>query len=74
MAKEYRILEYLPLNKNRFLSKEQIQDHVWGYAYKSESNVIEVLIKNIRRKKDGNRNTSFIQTKRNLGNVIHDAY
>ncbi|HFZ6416123.1 TPA: response regulator transcription factor [Streptococcus agalactiae] len=58
-AKEYEVL-----------SRHQIREHVWDYDYDGESNIIDVLIKNLRRKLDNNRDGSLIKTKRGLGYVI----
>ena len=52
-GKEYEVLEYLMQNKNRILSREHIKQHVWDYNYEGDSNIIDVLIKNIRKKIDG---------------------
>ena len=68
-GKEYEILGFLILNKGRILTRDQIKEHVWDFDYTGSSNVIDVLIKNIR-KKLGER--EIIQTKRGLGYVIKD--
>jgi len=49
--KEYNILSYLVLNKNRVLDRLQLTEHVWGNFYEDEfdSNYIDVHIKNIRK-------------------------
>ena len=49
-GKEYEVLEYLMQSKNRILSREQIKEHVWDFDYEGDSNIIDVLIKNIRKK------------------------
>ncbi|MDD7391620.1 MAG: two-component system response regulator RppA [Fusobacterium gastrosuis] len=71
-GKEYEILEYLMQNKGYILSREQIREHVWDFDYDGESNVIDVLIKNIRRKIDKLDSKSLITTKRGLGYVIKE--
>ncbi|MDY4010585.1 MAG: response regulator transcription factor, partial [Fusobacterium gastrosuis] len=71
-GKEYEILEYLMQNKGHILSREQIREHVWDFDYDGESNVIDVLIKNIRRKIDKLDSKSLITTKRGLGYVIKE--
>ena len=69
-AKEYEVLEYLARNQDHILSREQIRDHVWDFDYEGESNIIDVLIKNIRRKIDQDKKQSIIHTKRGVGYVI----
>jgi len=49
-GKEYEVLEYLMQSKNRILSRDQIKEHVWDFDYEGDSNIIDVLIKNIRKK------------------------
>jgi transcriptional activator protein copR len=68
-GKEYEILEFLMLNKDRILTREQIKEHVWDFDYMGGSNIIDVLIKNIRKKLG---ECEVIQTKRGLGYIIKD--
>ena len=49
-AKEFAILEYLLINRGQLLSHDQIQEHVWNYAFEGESNLVEVFIGRLRRK------------------------
>lgn len=71
-GKEYEIFEYLMQNKGKVISKEHILEHLWGFDYLGGSNIVEVLVKNIRKKISPNDSTSIIQTKRGLGYVIRD--
>ena len=71
-GKEYEVLEYLMQSKNRILSREQIKEHVWDFDYEGDSNIIDVLIKNIRKKIDVEAGEQIIYTKRGLGYVIKE--
>ena len=71
-GREYEVLEYLMQSKNRILSREQIKEHVWNYDYEGDSNIIDVLIKNIRKKIDVADGKQIIYTKRGLGYVIKE--
>ena len=71
-GKEYEVLEYLIQNKGRVLSRDKIRDGVWDYDYEGESNIIDVLIKNIRKKIDLGDSKSLIHTKRGLGYVLKE--
>lgn len=71
-AKEYEVLEYLIHNKGHILSREQIRENIWDFAYEGESNIIDVLIKNIRKKIDLEGSKQIIFTKRGLGYVAKD--
>lgn len=69
-SKEYEVLEYLMRNEDHILTRQQIQDHVWDFGYEGASNLIDVLIKNIRKKIDIGGAKALIHTKRGLGYVI----
>lgn len=71
-GKEYEVLEYLIQNKGHVLSRDKIRDSVWDYAYEGESNIIDVLIKNIRKKIDIGNSKPLIHTKRGLGYVLKE--
>ena len=72
-SKEYEILEYLMKNKDHILTRQQIQDYVWDFDYEGASNLIDVLIKNIRKKIDVVNSKPLIYTKRGLGYVIRNT-
>ena len=71
-GKEYEVLEYLMQSKNRILSRDQIKEHVWDFDYEGDSNIIDVLIKNIRKKIDVEGGKQISYTKSRLGYVIKD--
>ncbi len=68
-AKEFAILEFLLYNKGRAVSRFDLAEHVWGDDYDpfTMSNVIEVHIKNLRRKIDTPGRPSLIVTVRGVG-------
>ncbi len=49
-VREYALLEYLLRNKNTIVSREDILDHVWDNFYDAMSNVVDVHLKNLRKK------------------------
>ena len=69
-GKEYEVLEYLFKNKMGIISREQILNHVWDYDYEGASNIIDVIIKNIRKKLDVGSKKPIIHTKRGLGYFV----
>ena len=66
-TKEYAILEYLMRHPNQVLTRTMIAEHVWNYDFDSESNVIDVHIRNLRRKIDDASQSKLIQTVRGAG-------
>jgi two-component system OmpR family response regulator len=67
--KEFDLLNYLVLHKNKPLTRMQLSDHIWGgigtEAY--DSNYIDVHIKNIRKKLQSYSDPVFLQTVRGIG-------
>lgn len=49
-TREYALLEYLLRNCNKVITREDILDHVWDNFYDSMSNVVDVHLKNLRKK------------------------
>jgi len=71
-GKEYEVLEYLFKNKKGIISREQILNHVWDYDYEGASNIIDVIVKNIRKKLDVGSKKPIIHTKRGLGYFVKE--
>ena len=69
-GKEYEVLEYLMKNKGSILSRDQILNHVWYYEYEGASNIVDGIIKNIRKKLDRGEGNTIIYTKRGLGYFV----
>jgi heavy metal response regulator len=66
-TKEYSILEYLMRHPGQVLTRTMIAEHVWNYDFDHASNVIDVHIRNLRRKIDDGFPTRLIQTVRGAG-------
>jgi len=47
---EFDLLAFLASNSGKVLSREKILNHVWGYEYPIETRVIDVHVRNLRRK------------------------
>lgn len=67
--KEYKLLSYLVLNKNRVLDRLQLTEHIWGDFFEDDfdSNYIDVHIKNIRKKLSNLDDSNWIKTVRGIG-------
>jgi two-component system, OmpR family, copper resistance phosphate regulon response regulator CusR len=70
-TKEYSLLEYLMRNKDRVLSRSLIIQHVWNYSFDTESNIIDVYVKRIR-KKVGDEEAKIIRSVRGTGYIMRD--
>ncbi|MFJ6850000.1 response regulator transcription factor [Streptomyces sp. NPDC091271] len=49
-AKEFAVLEQLVLRAGEVVSKADILEHVWDFAYDGDPNIVEVYISTLRRK------------------------
>jgi heavy metal response regulator len=66
-AKEFALLEMLMHYPNQTLSRTVIAEHVWGYDFHHESNIVDVYIRYLRRKIDDPFEPKLIQTVRGMG-------
>ena len=66
-AKEYAVLECLMREPERVLSRSEIAESVWSYDVFNQSNVVDVYIRNLRRKIDDRFDLKLIQTVRGAG-------
>jgi DNA-binding response OmpR family regulator len=66
-AKEYAILECLLREPGRVLTRTMIAEHVWNYDVFNHSNVVDVYIRNLRRKLDDSFTPKLIHTVRGAG-------
>lgn len=70
LPKEFSILEYLIRNKEKVLSREQIEDQIWNYEYTGNSNNVDGYMSRLRKKIDEGRDQKLIHTMRGMGWVI----
>jgi len=64
--KEYAILEYLMRQAGTVVTREQLIDHCWDFAYSAFSNITDVYIKQLRQKLGGTHD-QYIKTIRGVG-------
>lgn len=67
--KEFDLLSYLLLHKNRVLTRMQLSEHIWGTFADDDydSNYIDAHIKNIRKKLNAYAPTDWLETVRGVG-------
>ncbi|WP_066304241.1 response regulator transcription factor [Bacillus sp. FJAT-29814] len=70
--KEYDLLVYLIVNKNKVVTRENILLNVWGYDYEGETNVIDVFIRHLRKKIEEDFSSPLITTVRGIGYTIKE--
>lgn len=65
--KEFGLLEYFLRHPNQVINREDLVAHLWDFNYESFSNVVDVHIKNLRKKLDFGSAPSIIETVRGIG-------
>lgn len=70
--KEFALLEFLMRNQGRVVTRTQILDHVWGYDYSPDSNLVDVYVTYLRRKIDRGHGQKLIRTVRGAGYAVGD--
>jgi two-component system OmpR family response regulator len=67
---EFQLLEYLIRNKGRVVSQTTIMEHVWEYAFDTQTNIVESRVCRLREKIDKDYERKLIKTVRGFGYVI----
>ena len=68
--REFSLLEYLMRNSGRVVSKTMIIEHVWGYNFDPQTNVVDVLVSRLRNKVDRDFESKLIHTHRGVGYAL----
>ncbi|MGF1515488.1 MAG: response regulator transcription factor [Elainellaceae cyanobacterium] len=71
-AKEFDLLKYLMRHPQQVMTRHQILEHVWGYDFAGDSNIIEVYIRYLRLKLEVHNPRRLIHTVRYVGYVLRE--
>ena len=71
-AKEYALLEYLLLHRNKVHTRDELFNGVWGSDFLGDSNLIDVYVRYLRGKIDDGFDEKLITTVRGVGYTIKD--
>lgn len=66
-SREFNLLEYLMRSPGRVFTRTQILEHVWGYDFNPNTNVVDVCIQRIRKKIDPIDQAVWIESIRGVG-------
>src|SRR5476651_91237 len=71
--KEFDLIAYMIMHKNRTLTRPQLSEHIWGSVVNDDydSNYIDAHIKNIRKKLNVYESPEWLETVRGLGYRIN---
>ena len=71
-AREFDLLHYFIENKNRVISKKELNENVWDIHFDTGTNVIEVYVNYLRNKVDRGFDTKLIHTVHSKGYLLKD--
>lgn len=72
-AKEYELLELFLRHPRQVMTRDTIFDHVWGYDFGGESNIIEVYVRYLRQKLESSSESRLLHTVRGMGYVLRES-
>ncbi len=70
--REYELLLLFLRHPRQALSREQLCQQVWGYAFEGESNFVDVAVKELRKKLEASGGERLIQTIRGFGYALRE--
>jgi DNA-binding response OmpR family regulator len=65
--KEFSLLEYFMRHQNEVVNREDLLAHLWDFNYDSFSNVVDVHVKNLRKKLDAQNAPCTLEAVRGIG-------
>ena len=71
-AREFDLLQYFIENKNRVISKKELNENVWDIHFDTGTNVIEVYVNYLRNKIDRGFDIKLIHTVHSKGYLLKD--
>jgi DNA-binding response OmpR family regulator len=71
-VKEFDLLEYLLSSPRQVFTRDQILEHVWGYDFMGDSNIIEVYVRYLRLKLEEQQEKRLLHTIRGVGYVLRE--
>jgi DNA-binding response OmpR family regulator len=66
-AREFSLLELLMRSPGRVFTRTQILEHVWGYDFDPQTNVVDVYVRRLRSKVDTDPGAPLLETVRGVG-------
>lgn len=70
--KEFSLLEYFMRHPNQVINREDLLTHLWDFNYASFSNVVDVHVKNLRKKLAVDGRENILETVRGIGYKLRD--
>jgi two-component system OmpR family response regulator len=71
-AKEFALLESFMRRPGEVLTRLELIEHAWDFAYENRSNVVDVFVRRLRRKIDEPFGRASLETVRGVGYRLRD--
>jgi len=68
--KEFLLLAHLARSPGEVISRSEIAEHVWDIGFKTDTNVVDVVVRRLRAKVDDPFKAKLIHTIRGVGYVL----
>jgi two-component system, OmpR family, copper resistance phosphate regulon response regulator CusR len=68
--KEFLLLTHLAHSSGQVVSRAEIAEHVWDIGFKTDTNVVDVVVRRLRAKVDDPFKTKLVHTIRGMGYVL----
>jgi DNA-binding response OmpR family regulator len=71
-ATEYEVLHQFLRHPRRVLAQHHFMERIWGHAMEGSSNLVEVYVKQLRRKLEAGGATRLLHTSRGAGYILRE--
>jgi DNA-binding response OmpR family regulator len=71
-SKEFALLEYFMANAGRVLSRTMIVENVWDQSFEGLTNIVDVYVRQLRKKIDDGNSVKLLRTVRGVGYGISE--
>ena len=68
--KEFLLLTHLVRSSGEVVSRAEIAEHVWDIGFKTDTNVVDVVVRRLRAKIDDPFKRKLVHTIRGVGYVL----
>lgn len=70
---EYQLLEYLLIHKDWVQTRTHLLEHIWGFDFSGDTNIVDVTVSRLRRKLGAHGSQLEIETIRGFGYVVRST-
>jgi DNA-binding response OmpR family regulator len=71
-SKEFSLLDYFMTNAGRVLSRTMIVENVWDQSFEGLTNIVDVYVRQLRKKIDEGHERKLLRTVRGVGYSLNE--